>query len=202
MSVALVNPFGFQVVRADGTIDRGACGPLHITPFGEKLLAGFLRDLADDDPAVRFMAGSVANYASTKLGDLLFGKTAYAGETTLYAGLWAAALTSAFNGATGSECGYTSYARLANTNNATIFAAGTGTTGAYTKTFPSDATKSFATSTGTGTNNIATYLGILNGNAGTSGDKAVGWCSITPVTINNGDTPQLAQNATSAVFGA
>lgn len=177
-------------------------GPLHFTPLGEKLLAGFLRDLVDEDPAVRFMSGSVANYASTKLGDLLFGKTAYAGETTIYAGLWAAALTSAFNGATGSECAYTSYARLSLTNNATIFPAGTGTTGAYTKTFPGDATKSFATSTGTGTNNIVTYLGFLNGNAGSSSDKGLAWCSITSVTINNGDTPQLAQNATSAVFGA
>lgn len=177
-------------------------GPLHITEYGEEVLAGFLHDLRADDPAARFMAGSVANYASTKLGDLLFGKTAYAGETTIYAGLWAGALTSAFNGATSSECGYTSYARLSLTNNNTIFAAGSGTTGAYTKTFPSDATKNFATSTGTGTNNTITYLGFLNGNAGSSADKGLAYCSITSVTINSGDTPQLAQNATSGVFGA
>src|SRR4051812_47055276 len=37
-------------------------------------------------------AGSLANYSSKALQDLLFGKTAYAGETTIYGGLWTAAL--------------------------------------------------------------------------------------------------------------
>lgn len=176
--------------------------PIIWTPQAEELLPFLERPYRKALENVLMMAGSVANYASTKLGDLLFSKTAYAGETTIYAGLWAAALDSSFTGATASESAYTSYARLSLTNNATIFAAGTGTTGAYTKTFPSDATKSFATSTGTGTNNTITYLGFLNGNAGTSGDKGLAWCSVTSTTIANGDTPQLAQNATTAVFGA
>lgn len=144
------------------------------------------------------MTGSLSNYASKSLSDLLWGKTTYAGETTIYAGLWAAALDDTFNGATSSECAYTSYGRMSLTNNTTIFAAGSGTT-TYTKTFPSDATKSWAASTGTGTNNTVTYLGFLNGNAGTSGDKGLAWCSITSTTINNGDTPQLAQNAVTDV---
>lgn len=144
------------------------------------------------------MSGSLSNYASKALSDLLWGKSAYAGETTIYGGLWAAALDDTFTGATSSEAGYTSYGRLSLTNNTTIFAAGSGST-TYTKTFPSDATKSWAASTGTGTNNTITYLGFLNGNAGTSGDKGLAWCSVTSTTINNGDTPQLAQNAVTDV---
>lgn len=140
------------------------------------------------------MSGSQANYLSTSLGNLVWGKTAYAGETTYFGGLWAAALDDTFNGATASEAAYTSYARLSLTNNTTIFAAGSGTT-TRTNTWPSDATKSFATSTGTGSNNTITYFGLLNGNAGSSADKGIVWCSVTSTTINNGDTPQLAQNA-------
>lgn len=144
------------------------------------------------------MAGSLSNYAAKALSDLLWGKTAYAGETTIYAGLWAAALDDTFAGNTASECAYTSYARMSLTNNTTNFAAGTGTT-TYTKTFPSDAVHSWAASTGTGTNNTVTYLGFLNGNLGTSADKGIAWCSITSTTINSGDTPQLAQNAVTDV---
>lgn len=140
------------------------------------------------------MAGSDANYLSTALGKLAFGKTAYAGETTIYVGLWTAALDDTFAGNTANEAAYTSYARLSLTNNTTIFAAGTGTT-TYVNTWPSDATKSWPASTG-GTSTL-TYMGALNGNAGTSGDKGMVWASVTSTTINNGDTPQLAQNAVS-----
>ena len=140
------------------------------------------------------MAGSDANYLSTSLGKLAFGKTAYAGETTIFGGLWTAALDDTFNGATASEAGYTSYARLSLTNNTTIFAAGTGTT-TYVNTWPSDATKSWATSTGGSA--TVTYFGALNGNAGTSADKGMVWASVTSTAIASGDTPQLAQNAVS-----
>jgi hypothetical protein len=145
---------------------------------------------------ILLMAGSDANYLSTALGKLAFGKTAYAGETTVFVGLWAAALDDTFTGATASETGYTSYARMSLTNNTTNFAVGTGTT-TYVNTWPSDAVHSWAASTGTGTNNTITYMGALNGNAGTSADKALVWCTVTSVTINSGDTPQLAQNAVS-----
>ena len=40
-------------------------------------------------------------------------------------------------------------------------------------------------------------MGVLNGNAGTSADKGIVWASVSSTTINNGDTPQLAQNAVS-----
>jgi hypothetical protein len=145
---------------------------------------------------ILLMAGSDANYLSTALGKLAFGKTAYAGETTVFVGLWAAALDDTFNGATASEAGYTSYARMSLTNNTTNFAVGTGTT-TYVNTWPSDAVHSWAASTGTGTNNTITYMGALNGNAGSSADKGMVWCTVTSVTINSGDTPQLAQNAVS-----
>lgn len=168
-----------------GKFDRKKIGDLLRKPLSERI--GILK-----------MAGSLSNYASKALQDLLWGKTAYAGETNIYAGLWAAALDDTFTGATTNEAGYTSYARLLLVNNTTIFAAGTGTT-TYTKTFPSDGLKSFATSTGTGTNNTITYLGFLNGNVGSSADKGLAWCSVVSTTINNGDTPQLAQNAVTVV---
>lgn len=146
---------------------------------------------------IMMMAGSFANYSSKALQDSMFGKTAFTAATTIYFGLWTAALDDTFTGATTGEAAYTSYARLGLTNNTTIFAAGSGTT-TYTKSFPSDAAKNFATSTG-GTATI-TYLGILDGNAGTSADHGYAWCSVTSTTINSGDTPQLAQNAISSVL--
>lgn len=143
---------------------------------------------------ILMMAGSDAVYLSQKLGELAFGKTAYTGETTIYVGLWTAALDDTFVGNTASEAAYTSYARMSLTNNTTIFAAGTGTT-TRVQTWPSDALKSWPASTGG--SSVCTYMGALNGNAGTSADKGMVWCSITSVTINSGDTPQLAQNAVS-----
>jgi hypothetical protein len=168
-----------------GRKDRRAIGDVIRLPERERI--GVLK-----------MAGSLSNYTSKLISDLIWGKTAYAGETNVYTGLWAAALDDTFTGATGSECAYTSYARMLMVNNTTNFAAGTGTT-TYTKTFPSDAVHSFTASTGTGTNNTVTYMGFLNGNVGTSADKGIAWCTITSTTINNGDTPQLAQNAVTDV---
>jgi hypothetical protein len=140
------------------------------------------------------MAGSDANYLSKKFGDLIFGATAYTAPTPVYGGLWTAALDDTFTGATASEANYTSYARLSLTNNTTIFAVGSGTT-TYTKTFPSDAYKNFATATGG--SSTCTYIGFLDGNLGTSADHGLIWATITSVTIGNGATPQLAQNAVS-----
>lgn len=143
------------------------------------------------------MAGSLSNYASKKLQDLLHGATAYTAPATHFLNLYTAAIDDTFNGATAGKAAYTSYAALQLTNNTTIFAAGSGTT-TYTKTYPSDAAKSWATSTG-GTAPTVIYLGDLDGNAGTSGDNGLEWCSVTSTTINTGDTPQLAQNAMSVV---
>jgi hypothetical protein len=162
--------------------------PKDVRKFFDRYLKAPMKD------RILMMAGSMANFSSKSLQDSIWGKTAFTAATTIYFGLWAAALDDTLAGNTGSEAAYTSYARLGLTNNTTIFAAGSGTT-TYAKTFPSDAAKSFATSTGTGTNNTITYLGILDGNAGTSADHGYAWCSVTSTTINSGDTPQLAQNA-------
>jgi len=143
---------------------------------------------------ILMMTGSLANYGSKQIQDSMWGATGFTAAATIYFGLWEAALDDTFNGASASESGYTSYARLGLTNNTTIFAAGSGTT-TYQKQFPSDAAKSFATSTG-GTSTI-TYLGVMDGNAGTSADNGYAWCSVTSTAINSGDTPQLAQNAIS-----
>ncbi len=181
------------------------CGPLVPCPAIEELFPVFpkatkefvgklilkpLKERVED--LIEMMSGSLANFGSKQLQDSMWGKTAFTAATTIYFGLWTAALDDTFAGNTASEAAYTSYARLGLTNNTTIFAAGSGTT-TYSKTFPSDATKSFATSTGSTA--TVTYLGILDGNAGTSADKGYAWCSVTSTTINNGDTPQLAQNA-------
>ena len=138
------------------------------------------------------LTGSDTNYLSKKFGDLIFGATAYTAPVTVHLGLWSAALDDTSTGSTASEGGYTSYARLALTNNTTIFATGSGTT-TYVKTFPSDALKSWASSTGGGTPAF-TYLGVCE--SLTVGNM-VAWASVTSVTINNGDTPQIAQNAFS-----
>lgn len=145
---------------------------------------------------VLWMAGSDAFYLSKKLGDLIMGATAFTAPTPLYIALWTATLDDTFNGGTTGEAAYTSYARLSLTNNTTIFAAGTGTT-TYTKTFPSDAAKSWPTSTGS--TSTVTYLGVLDANNKTSADNGILWASVTSTTINSGDTPQLAQNAVSQI---
>jgi hypothetical protein len=160
----------------------------------ERRLVDRLLKLPSLKEKLLLMSGSDANYLSKVLGELAFGKTAYAGEATIYVGLWTAALDDTFLGNTANEAGYTSYARLSLTNNTTIFAAGTGTT-TRVQTWPSDATKSWPASTGS--TSTVTYMGALNGNAGTSADKGMIWCSVTSVIINSGDTPQLAQNAVS-----
>lgn len=146
--------------------------------------------------AILRMSGSDCVRTSQVLGELAFGKTAFAGDTTIFMGLWTAAIDDTLLGNTTNEIAYTSYARMSLTNNTTIFAAGTGTT-TRTQTWPSDAVKSWAASTGgSGT---ATFLGALNGNAGTSADKGLVWASVTSTAIASGDTPQLAQNAVSQV---
>jgi len=150
----------------------------------------------EESKRIMLMAGSLCFTSSKNLQDLLWGKTAYAGATTIYGALYTAAIDDTLVGNTANESTYGSYARLSLTNNTTIFATGTGTT-TYTKTFPSDAAKTWATST-SGTSTI-TYLGFQDGNAGTSADKGLAWCTVTSTTINSGDTPQLAQNAVTVV---
>jgi hypothetical protein len=146
---------------------------------------------------ILMMSGSLGNASSKSLSDAIWGATAYTAPGTHYHHLYTATIDDTFTGATAGKAAYTSYAALALTNNTTIFAAGSGTT-TYTKTWPSDAAKSWPTSTG-GTAPTVTFLGILDGNLGTSADHGEAWCSVTSTVINTGDTPQLAQNAISDV---
>lgn len=190
--VKMIVPNGLWHPTRDGLELTWQDLPKDVRKFFDKYLKAPLKD------RILMMSGSLANFGSKAIQDSMFGKTAFTAATTIYFGLWAATLDDTLAGNTASECAYTSYARLGLTNNTTIFAAGSGTT-TYTKTFPSDAAKSFATSTGTGTNNTVTFLGILDGNVGTSADHGYAWCSVTSTTINNGDTPQLAQNAITVV---
>lgn len=196
---------GLLVAHADGSVSRAPSTGLWVPdeaieeffPWLDRLDTRRIKDLLVKPVRERIavlMTGSFANYSTKSVFDLVFGKTAYAGEATYYCGLWTAAIDDTLLGNVANEAAYTSYARLALTNNTTIFAAGTGTT-TRTNTFPSDATKSFVTSSGSSA--TVTYLGMLNGNAGTSGDKGVLWCSVTSTAIASGDTPQLAQNAVS-----
>ena len=143
-----------------------------------------------------FMSGSDGNYLSGKIQGLVFGKTAYTGETTWFAGLWTSTLDDTATGGTTGEAAYTSYARMSLTNNTTNFGAGTGTT-TVTNTWPSDALHSWATSTGGSA--TVTFMSVLNGNAGTTADKCGLWASVSSQAIASGDTPQLAQNAVSQV---
>jgi hypothetical protein len=142
------------------------------------------------------MAGSLGNFSSKAYLDMLYGNTAATAVTTHNLHLYTSALDDTFTGATAGKANYTSYAVLQLTNNTTIFAAGSGTT-TYTKTWPSDAAKTWATSTGGATPSI-TYLGDLDGNLGTSADHGLAWTDVTATTINNGDTPQLAIGAVTA----
>lgn len=160
--------------------------PKDLKRFYDKYLKADLRE------RVVMMAGSLANFGSRALQDSMWGKTAFTSATTIYFGLWASALDDTMTSATTGEAAYGSYARLGLTNNTTIFAAGTGTT-TYSKTFPSDAAKSFVASTATGTNNTITYLAMLDVLSGAGNSYA--WCTVTSTTINVGDTPQLAINA-------
>lgn len=135
--------------------------------------------------------GSLSNFAVKGLMDELLGATNFTAAGTYYWGLWTSALDQTFNGATSGEANYTSYARASLTNNTTNYPAGSGT-GDYAKTFPAS-TLSWATSTG-GSSTV-TYLGMLDGNAGTSADHGIAYWSVTSTAIASGDTPQLAGSA-------
>lgn len=180
-------------------------GPWHLTRAGAEVVWGDLErwekqfldkyfKLDSLKDRIRMMSGSDGNYLSKKWTGVIDGATAFTAPATRYFALYTSALDDTFTGATTGEAAYTSYARLALTNNTTIFAAGSGTT-TFTNTYPSDATKSFVTSTGS--TSTVTYLGDLDGNAGTSGDHGLKWCSVTSTVINSGDTPQLTQNGIS-----
>lgn len=162
-----------------------------LTKQNRKLLERLLRF-----PNVLQMAGSLSAYAAGKVVEELFGGVAFTQPTNTYLGLWAATLDDTSTGSTGSEAGYTSYARtlIGTANNQTdAWNAATGTT---TKTVTNKNAITCPTSTGTGTNNTITYVGVLD--ASTVGNMLC-WASVTSTTINNGDTPKVNASALSIV---
>lgn len=135
------------------------------------------------------MAGSKSNYLSVKLSQLPLGGVAFTPGATLYAALWTATLDDTSTGATTGEAAYTSYARVAVTNDQVSgWNAATGTT---TATVTNKNAITFPTSTG-GTATV-TYFAIVDSASGAG--NIYYWCTVSSTTINNGDTPKV--NASS-----
>lgn len=175
-----------------------------VTPAGEILLPGMedrLQDFLRVPAAVAhgfrktfeilLMAGSKANYLEDKVSAEVLGATAFSAPATVYFGLWttAGSLTDTFAGNTANETTYGSYARVSKTNNTTNFS---GTTSPRTNstaiTFPQSTSGS----------QTVNQVGVLDGNAGTSGDNGLLWADLTAArTIDSGETPEFAVSAFS-----
>ena len=131
------------------------------------------------------MAGSKSNYLSKKLLDLPLGASAFSAPATVYVGLWTSNLDDTSTSATAGEAAYTSYARVALTNNSTNFPNASGST---TATKSNGTVITFPASTGSTA--TITYLGLFDVASGAG--NMLYWCSVTSTTINSGDTPQVA----------
>lgn len=138
------------------------------------------------------MAGSKSNYLSKAFINEVLGATAFTAPVTVYAALWTSALDDTSTAATAGEAAYTSYARVALTNNATNFPAATGTT---TATKQNGTAIAFPASTGGSA--TVTYFAIVDSASGAG--NILFWCTVTSTTVNSGDTPQVNANAFSVV---
>lgn len=134
------------------------------------------------------MASGKSIVQVSKILNAEYNATAYSSPATLYMALWTTTLTSASTGSSGTECSYTSYARVAVTANTTNFpasAAGSNIQNATAITFPAN----------TGSLNTATFFAICD--ASTAGNIIM-FGSITSTAVNPGDTPQVAVNGLTA----
>jgi len=114
------------------------------------------------------MAG-LSNYQADELNDQVFGAVTYTPPVTIYAALAKGVVAASDTGTTFDEADYTSYARVAITNNLTEFPASSG----GSKTLGNDIT--FPASTG-GTNTIIELVFLdaaTNGNIIGSGTLTV-----------------------------
>lgn len=134
------------------------------------------------------MAAGKFNYLAKKVNDLVYSQAAFTSVATVYYGLSTAAFDNTKTGATIVEATYTSYARVAVTNNATNFPAATGS-GAATKTGSNGGAITFPQNTGTG----QTMLSAFTADAATTGNLYHG-ADVTSTTINALDTPQIPTN--------
>jgi len=139
-------------------------------------------------------AGAKSNYARDGILQLYAGGVTFAKATNLYWGLWEAALSAASTGATGSESGYTSYARLGIGNGTATNDQTTGWNTVSSHAVTNKTASTFATSTGT--NSTIISLGIVD--SGTIGAGNMWWwADVTSTTIQNGDTPKINAAAVS-----
>lgn len=134
------------------------------------------------------MASGKFNYLSKKWLDYLYSGAAFSSPATVYFGLSTAAFDNTKTGATIAEANYTSYARVAVTNNATNFPAATGS-GSATKTGSNAGAITFPQNTGSG----QTMLSAFTADASTTGNLLNG-ADITSTLINPNDTPSIPTN--------
>ena len=171
----------------------------HVAPAGELLLPGLREAWPERHPKpvveklrraferALLMAGSKGNWLEDGVAAEVLGGTAFTYPGTWHFGLWTSALTDASNGATAGETTYGSYARVAKTNNTTNFS---GTTN------PRENSTAITFPQSTSGSSTVTYVGMFDGNAGTSADDLGLWADLTVSrTIDSGETPEFAIGA-------
>lgn len=140
------------------------------------------------DRLILFASGK-SDYAEAKVKNLLLGAVAFTSPSPIFFGLWgtAGSIGDASHGGTAGEVSGGSYVRTSVTNNTTNFA--TVTTGA--KVNSTDIVFAAATANWNG-GAVISQVGILDGNAGTSGDNLVLWGDITVAkTVLSGDQAKI-----------
>lgn len=171
----------------------------HIAPDAELLrepIADFFGKrsrLARAFDHILLMAGSKSDYLEAAVKNEVLGAVAFGAPANVFFGLWgaAASISDASHGGTAGEVSGGSYDRVTKTNNTTNFA--TVTTGNKVNTtaitFPT------ATANWNASANI-NQVGVLDGNAKTSGDNLLLWGDLTvPKPVLNGDTASFAASA-------
>lgn len=139
-------------------------------------------------------AGGKSDYLEEKIKDLVLGAEAFSAPGTVYFGLWdGTALTDTANGGTAGEVSGGSYDRVSKTNNTTNFASVTTAAKVNSNaiTFPT-------ASANWNSGNTIEQVGVLDGNAKTSGDNLLLWSDLTVAkAVLNGDTAQFNTSAFS-----
>jgi len=123
----------------------------------------------------------LSNYAASLANDYIFGKQTFTIPATLYCAISKGAVTESDTGATFDECDYTSYARVALTNNNTNFPNST----AGSKNIGVDVT--FPTATG-GSNTITEFI-ILDSATIGAGNIIGGGSLLVPQAVSTGIQP-------------
>jgi hypothetical protein len=166
--------------------------------------AELLRDWVKEEMPSRYrklydrillMAGSKSDYLEAAVKNEVLGAVAFAAPANVFFGLWgtASSINDASNGGTAGEVSGGSYDRVTKTNNTTNFASVTTGNKVNTTaiTFPT------ASANWNASANI-NQVGVLDGNAKTSGDNLLLWGDLTvPKPVLNGDTASFAASAFS-----